>query len=102
VRGAPAPAGIIYAPDYARSKLDREFDAKGLSAPVAPGAAGAPSGTPLQVDKLIPQISEKDTHDRIPDTSELEERRRIEDEEIQSRKYRSGGRGSGPALASPF
>lgn len=101
MRGAPAPAGIIYASDYARSKLEREFDAKGLSAPVAPGT-GAPAsgGAPLQVDKLIPQISEKDTHDRIPETSELEERRRIEDEEIQSRKYRRGG--SGPALASPF
>ena len=84
--------------------LDRMFDAKGACAPVAPGAAGPATG--VSVESLIPPIDEKKVtaHERMPDSSELEERRRIEDEEIQARKYRGGGHGGAApsSLAAPF
>ena len=100
--GAPAPAGIFFPEEYARNRLDKLFESKGVSAPVAPGAAGPPAG--VSVDVLIPKIGEKEaaSHERIPESSELEERRRREDEEIQARKYQGGGRGAPSSLAAPF
>jgi len=83
--GSHGQAGIIYSEDQSRSILDRMFEGKGVNPPMA--TSPSPQGHTVSVEKLIPPINEKEaSHERMPDISELEARRNLEFEKIQSRQ----------------